>query len=149
MNSFLSRFAPLILSTEPMPWRAEGYKVHYLNSFNIDMQAAALEIAWQRGLTNGRIAIDRDLRAALAGTSVESVENSPASLGRFLNAYLASASAGRGAGLDFSLACSQASTAGVMDARTTRMTTFSTWFSTRKSAPNIGCNSGLRTAGIT
>jgi hypothetical protein len=37
--------------------KAEGSLVHYLNSPNIDKEATALEIARQRGLTTGRIAI--------------------------------------------------------------------------------------------
>lgn len=48
--------ADLVKGTEAMA-KADGDKVHYLNSTNIDKQATALEIARQRGLTNGRIAI--------------------------------------------------------------------------------------------
>jgi hypothetical protein len=36
---------------------AEGHRVHYLNSPNLDKEATALAIAQQRGLTTGRIAI--------------------------------------------------------------------------------------------
>jgi len=46
----------LVEGTEAMA-RADCDKVHYLNSPNIDKQAAALEIAQKRGLTSGRIAI--------------------------------------------------------------------------------------------
>lgn len=46
----------LVQRTEAMA-KADGDEVHYLNSPNSDKQAAALEIAHQRGLSNGRIAI--------------------------------------------------------------------------------------------
>ena len=46
----------LVQRTEAMA-KAAGAKIHYLNSPNSDKQAAALAIARQRGLTNGRIAI--------------------------------------------------------------------------------------------
>jgi hypothetical protein len=46
----------LVLGTEALA-KADGDKVHYLNSPNIDKEATALEIAHKRGLTSGRIAI--------------------------------------------------------------------------------------------
>jgi hypothetical protein len=46
----------LVDGTEALA-KADGDKVHYLNSPNIDKEATALEIAHQRGLTSGRIAI--------------------------------------------------------------------------------------------
>lgn len=46
----------LIRRTEALA-KADGDKVHYLNSPNSDKQAAALEIARRRGLSSGRIAI--------------------------------------------------------------------------------------------
>ena len=46
----------LVRGTEAMA-QADGDKVHYLNSPNSDKEAAALDIAQQRGLSTGRIAI--------------------------------------------------------------------------------------------
>jgi len=46
----------LVRGSEAMA-KADGDHIHYLNSPNVDKEATALEVARQRGLTTGRIAI--------------------------------------------------------------------------------------------